>query len=64
MFEYKLLDSYPGSEAKDGIEIHSSKRTYIRTLAGDIFGCERDLCLSQNFTLHRNSISHAYDDDM
>ena len=41
IFEYKLLDFYPGSRAQADIEVHCSKGTYIRTLAedlGDVLG--------------------------
>lgn len=36
IFEYKLLNFYPGSKAKADIEVHCSKGTYIRTLAEDL----------------------------
>ena len=36
VFEYKLLDFYPGPEAQADIEVHCSKGTYIRTLAEDL----------------------------
>ena len=36
VFDYRLLNFYPGPQAQADVEVHCSKGTYIRTLAEDL----------------------------